>query len=238
MNDKSIKKYERDDSTENLLQETVAGIVAGITGLTSSKKGDLILSFGRILQSTLSGKFLYSLIEEWKKFKEKGKINEEYEKTTQHKECLSELLDALDKDIYDELKISTLKKIFILAATEEHSTRDDILPQQYLKICRKLSSGELLVLFAEYKMIEHCTSIGDHGLSAANLWLSKISEFSGLGCTELVENYEDVLINLRLIKKRRHDDRSGISYSLKQGRLTNLGFEIVEYIRRYEAVIE
>jgi len=56
----------------------------------------------------------------------------------------------LEKVIPDELRFSIIKRVFLVAATESVSDRNSLLPQQYMKICKKLESGEIMVLNATY----------------------------------------------------------------------------------------
>lgn len=149
---------------------------------------------------------------EWQSYREKGRVKEDYQYTEQHQECLQELLDYLDKALPDEITFNLLKNIFLVAATEEVSTRDSLLPQQYIRLCRILSPGAILVLNAAYQIVkEGQIKLGVDSHSARD-WCQEIARKSGLDFIELVENYETELIKYNLISDRRHDDRSGISY--------------------------
>jgi len=66
--------------------------------------------------------------------------------------CFTELLKFLEQDIPDPQRLELLKKIYIVAATEEKSTKESPLPVQYMQMARSLSAGELLVLFSAYRI--------------------------------------------------------------------------------------
>lgn len=144
------------DKTFLMLRETAEGLIQGLFGVAASDRKDLILSIGYIFQRARSGTFLNALLKEWERFRERGRIKDDYVNTDQHQECLQEMLDFLDRDSPDSLRFRMLKAIFLGAATETQSTRDSVLPQQYMSICRSLSSGEALVLQATYAIVEHC----------------------------------------------------------------------------------
>lgn len=101
-----------------LLKASYQTIVQTLTGIFSSKPRELILSLGYIFQRTHSTEFLLTFIEELKRYREKGKIPENYFDTEQCKECLQELLNYLDKALPDEITFTLLKKIILVAATE------------------------------------------------------------------------------------------------------------------------
>ena len=165
--------------TSDILDDTALSILEGLTGIAASKKEALILSAGYIFQGLRKGQFLNILLKEWKNYKEKGRIKDDYQYTEQHKTCLQELLDFLDKNLPDEIAFSFLKKIFLVAATESISDRESILPQQYLRICRNLSSGAILVLIRTYKIAKEQKS-GLHQLGSARIWLKELAHETAL----------------------------------------------------------
>jgi len=124
-----VPKNEGKDQTSILLHKIEKGFVEGLFGLASSDRKDLILSLGYIFQRTRSSTFLKALLQEWERYKDKGRIKEDYISSEQHQQCLQEMLDFLDRDSPDELRFTFLKRIFLTAATEKISTRDSFLPQ-------------------------------------------------------------------------------------------------------------
>jgi len=128
----------------DVLDRTITRLLEGLAGIVSSKRDELALSIGHIiLQRLTAGRFLEAFSKEWKDYREKGRIEDDYESTEQCRSCLQELLDFLDKDLPDEQRLNVLKQIFLVAATEEASTRDGHLPLQYMQIARKLTAGEV-----------------------------------------------------------------------------------------------
>ena len=220
----------KNDKTSLMLRETAKGLIQGLFGVAASDRKDLILSIGYIFQRARSGTFLNALLKEWERYREKERIKDDYVNTDQHQECLQEMLDFLDRDSPDSLRFRMLKAIFLGAATEIQSTRDSVLPQQYMSICRNLSSGEALVLQATYAIVER--GVNSSSIHATD-WLRDISKESGLESSELVEIHERKLIEKNLIAGRKYGDRSGVELGSFY-RLTPLGLAICKFITTFE----
>jgi len=208
----------------------VTALAEGLTGIATSDRKELGLSIGYIFQRLRGGQFLSQLTREWKKFQEKGRIKDDYQFTEQHKVCLQEVLDFLDKDSPDEMRFSALKQVFLLAATEEISDRHSILPQQYMKICRTLTSGEILVLNACYQMTQE--EEPSKAREPATRWLDKVAKVSGLEHPALVAFHEDELINKKLLSERLGSERGKVFLN-PYFRLTSLAYDICKYIESY-----
>jgi hypothetical protein len=232
MEKKSIAKWQCD--TADVIRETLTSLAEGLTGIAASDRKDLAFSVGHIFQSLRKGQFLSRLLEEWNSYRAKGRIRDDYVQTEQHQACLQELLLSLDHDCPDEIRFQTLKNIFLVAATEAVSDRTSLLPYQYLRLCRNMSSGEIIVLNATHKIAKQPEL---PRITGANQWLDRIVKESGLVHTSLVEIHEDELMRKHLLSGRFYGDRSGVEVK-PHFRLTTLGFELCEYIAHYEQVSE
>jgi len=127
-----------------------------------------------------------------------------------------------------------LKKIFFVAATDPDTDRESLLPHEYMRVCRRLSSGEVIVLATAFRVPE--TDFGQ--ASVATGWWRMIADRSGLAHTGLVEIHEEELMKKRLLTPRVHSDRSGVVVG-PHFRLTDLAYEICKYIEKYkEAELE
>jgi len=218
-------------STSDILDRTIRGIAEGVTGIAAAERQQWLLSLGHLLQRVRSGRFLTTLREEWSSYREKGRVKDDYVFTDQHQESLQELLDFLDQDAPDEVRFTLLKKIFLTTATETVSDRNSVLPQQYMRICRGLSSGETLVFLAAHKLAVEGTASTKPG--HAIHWLESVAQTSGLVHPELVELHERNLIEKNLITPRHYPDRSGVNLG-QHYRITNLGWEICRFITEYD----
>lgn len=231
-----VPKGKHLDKTSKLLNDTTVSLIAGFSSVAASDRKDLILSIGHIFQRLRSGSFLEALKKEWECYIEKGRIKDDYIDSEQHQECLQEMLDFLDKDSPDERRFSILKAIFLGAATETKSTRGEVLPQQYMSLCRTLSSGEVLVLQATF-------AIADRGswstIKYALDWLNVVAKESGLHTSELVEIHERKLIEKNFLTDRvthdmsqKHADKGvdiGVNY-----RLTPLAIQMCKFIKEFD----
>tara|TARA_R110002111_G_scaffold262504_1_gene338975 strand:+ start:166187 stop:166906 length:720 start_codon:yes stop_codon:yes gene_type:complete len=218
------------DKTSGFLAETFHNLIEGITGVASSEKKELYLSVGYILQRMRNGNFVRTFKGEWDKYRDKGKIKDDYLDSDQHQECLQEMLDFLDNDSPDNVRFSVLKNVFLNAATEDKSSRDDLLPQQLMRICRSLNSTEVLILQACYKLNKKNMAPASH--SAKN-WRSAIVQNSDLRFRELVESHETSLEDKGLIHRRSDPDKSHFS-QLGHFRLTGLGIRLCEFMTEHE----
>jgi hypothetical protein len=226
-------EFEKD--TSSLLKRTLKHLSEGITGLASSDRKDLILSVGHLFQSMLTGRFLNTLNYEWDDLRSKGRIKEDYEETEQHRTCLKEMLDFLDSNKPDEARFSFMKKIFLMASTEKLADRDSIIPQQYMRICRELSSAEILIISSAYKFSKNKEWNKDE--SNASAWLKKIADDSGLVQPDLVDFYDQQLINKKLITPRKGSNKDGIHQG-ENCRLTGLSKHICKFIEAYDELNE
>lgn len=228
--DNEIKPFEQD--TENVITNTLTELAEGITGIATSSKKELILSVSHTFQKMRGGQFLSALLEEWNRYKEKGKVKDDYKFTEQHKACLQQLLEFLDKDSPDEIRFKVLKQIFLVAASEEASDRDSFLPLEFMKIARSLSDGEVILLTTIWKIANNHEGEYEQHYSAAR-WIQEVTGASGMRHNELVEIHEQGLMDKRLLTSRQLGDRSGVIVK-PHYRLTELGYEFCCFIEKYE----
>ena len=229
-NKQEIKAFEQ--NTENVLTTTLTGLIEGLTGIATSSKNELILSISHTFQKMRGGQFLSHFIKEWKRYKEKGKVKDDYQFTEQHKACLQELLEFLDKDSPDEVRFKVLKQIFLVAASEEASDRDSFLPLQFMKIARSLTDGEIILLTTIWQIAKEHKGEYDQHYGAAR-WIREVTEASGMRHKELIEIHEQGLMEKRLVTPRKLADSSGVKVK-PYFRLTNLGYEFCGFIEKYE----
>ena len=103
-----------------------------------------------------------------------------------------------------------------------------------MKICRKLSTGEILVLFAAFRIAKKGYKKSEKGrVDHAGLWVNNIAKESGLKYNDLVESHEKMLEERGFLSKRQFGDRSGVNLG-DYYRLTDLGRDICEYINKYD----
>lgn len=217
--------------TGDVLDRTLQSLAEGLTGLAASEKKELMLSVGHLFQALRKGQFLSQFNREWKEFQDKGRIKEDYVSSEQHYCCFQEMLEFLDKDSPDKIRFETLKKIFFVAATDAQTEKEDVLPHEYMRVCRGLSSGELIVLGTAYRIAKEALP---NEMGQASEWVVLVAKESGLIHTALVEVHEEELMRKRLLTYRMTSGKTAIQV-MPYFRLTDLAYEMCEYIAKYKA---
>lgn len=215
-----------------LLDLTLTGLVQAVAGIAASEKKDWALSISYLTQRMRGRKFLSQLHEEIRKYQAIGAIKEDYLATEQSYACLQEILDSIDRDSPDQIRVTAMQRVFIAAALEKLSDRNSVLPAQLMRICRSLASGEVLVLSHAYEIFREndnnpskADPIGNH----SNRWREEIAKRSSLMLRELVQIHEEHLVAKQLLSGFTYPDKSGF-HMLKHQRLTPLGYELCRFI--------
>jgi hypothetical protein len=219
----------------DVISDVLTNLAEGLTGIAASDRKQWALSLGCVMQRTRGGQFLNTLWREWSHYREAGKIKDEYQFSEQAQACLQEMLDFLDNDSPDEIRFTVMKKVFLVAATEKVSKRDSVLPQQYMRICRGLSSGEILVLSAAFEISK--TAKPNQGTSPFREWLQNVAAQSGLKHPSLVEIHEEELLRKHLLVGHNVHDHNMVWFG-DHYRLTEFGYELCKFINAYEPISE
>ena len=204
-----------------------------LTGWLVSESETRKLSAGRLIQAAIKHKFLTQLGKELKEYIEKGQIKEDYLVTHKNQLSLHELLKFIDDEIPDEERFKAMKSILFVSISSEEET----LAYELMKICKKISSGGLLVLKACWDIVNRKINFDSQNRDFSKVtgrleWLNLISKQIGHSIHSLVEVYENELIELKLIGDVRHIDKSGFEKQ-KNFRLTELGLKLCEYITKF-----
>ena len=230
MSDENFEIQKSKPNTSDVLNQTILRLTEGITGIAASEQTEWMKSVGFLLQRVRSGRFLETFRNEWNSYREKGRVKDDYIYTDQHQECLQELLDFLDQDTPDQIRFTVLKNIFLISSSETISDRNSALPQQYMKICRSLSSGEVLVLLATSQLAKEHTELQNQ---SAIHWQRVVAEKAELVDGELVELHEQGLMDKKLLTPRTFPDKSGVSLG-NNFRLTGLGVNLCKFIEAFD----
>jgi len=215
---------------------TLQSLIEFLTGIAVSDKKEWALSFGYLLQRVRGGEFLKQLLAEVRKYREMGKIKDDYMSSSQCLDCLQQVLESLDKDVPDDIKFKAMKNLFLNIASEKLSSREDVLPSQLIKIFRSLSSGELLVLVSSYQAwrkgewkARQATKGNCSNSADSSYWMTEMLSLTGLQFPELIRINESLLLNKRLLSHFVYDDGSAFECS-EYYRLTALGHKLCVFI--------
>jgi len=225
-------------SLMGFLKQPTTIIAEALTGILSSERSDWKLSAGRVVQAVIKGNLLTQLGRELDNYRKKGEIKEDFLATDKNRLSLYELLKFIDGKIPDEVRFKAMKSIFLSSVAESATGKDEELAYELLRICSKLSSGDIVVLKAVYDISKNRLEPGVLGVganhSSAAEWLKDIAKQIGHDYEQLIELHEETLIRLKLITGRTSQDRSGISDPNKSFRLTSLGLALCDFITRYK----
>lgn len=224
-----------------LLKEPAVKMAEVITGVLISNKDDWKLSAGKLVQAALKSTLFQQLGREIKDYQEKGRIAEDYLVDPKNLESLHDILNFIDETPPDGNRFDAMKRLFLKSTETNISTSDQVLTHHFMKICRQLESGHLLVLKSAYDISNRRVSpkaspdpnnIDLHTHHRAN-WLAIIANQIGHGLSSLVEIYENKLIELKLITSITMPDQSGIGKT-DHFRLTDVGYKFCEFLYKNE----
>ncbi len=188
-------------------------------------------SAGELLQQIRGGNFIEELKKEWDEYREKGKVKPDYQDTDQCWDNLKEILEAIDKDMPDRIRFEAMKAVFMNSAEEKLQDRNSILPYELMKISRRLSSAQILILSSCYS-IHTKGDIDLENFSGYTQWADAIKNASKLEYREIIDFEEKGLVEAGLITGRKYGDSSGVFP--RNFRLTDLGLSLCEFIKEGE----
>lgn len=232
---KELIKFDDVKSIAEFLEQPATKMAEFITGILVSDTKDWELSAGRLVQASIQWKMFSQLGKEVKDYIDKGKIKEDFLDKEQSQQSLYDLLKFIDETTPDEDRFNAMKTLFMKSVAIDSSDEEHILSYQFMKLCKDLESGDLLMLKAAYdikngKLSQKLSSTTiDLNNKTSQTWLLNISKQIGHEIISLVEVHEDKLVNLRLISPRTLSDKSAFAKT-KYYRLTDLGYKICEYI--------
>jgi hypothetical protein len=211
-------------------------VAEALTGILVSDKKEWILSASKLVQASLKFKLLTQLGRELNGYREKGKIKEDYFATNSNQSSFNELLRFIDEEVPDEERMRAMKSIFLASISPKATEEDERLAYELMQLCRKLSSGDLLVLKATYEISKGKARGGIEVDTQKNIgaagWLQVVAHQIGHNLPSLVEAHEQRLMELRLISQRMFSDLSGFA-ATQHFRLTSSGYKLCEFISQY-----
>ena len=228
---KELINLDSEKSVMKFLQQPTVKIAEVLTGILASDMKDYKLSAGQIVQASIKGRCLTQLGKELEEYREKGKIKEDFFESDKNRMSLYELLSFIDNDVPDEERFRAMKSIFLSSVSKDAKKEDEEMAYEIMQICKRLSSGDLIILKAVYNLVQK--NEHNNGLGGVKDWLDIIAQKIGHSISSLVEVHEERLMKLKLIGDRRYSDKSGFMKT-KYFRLTELGYKLCEFISKYK----
>lgn len=228
-------KLESPEDIKNFLEKPTIAIAEFLTGLLSANNSlpaPYILSAGKIVQATVKGKLLTQLGREIEEYRKKGRIKEDYFATHRNQASLLELLKFIDDEVPDDEVFRAMKSIFLTGVSKDATMQQEEIAYQFLLLCKKLTSIEILILKTCYKVYrgEYDVNTGSNSFGD---WVSVVSEKIGYGLPELIGSSDDKLVNLGLLSPRTYGDKSGVRGG-REYRLTTLSIKLCDFITRWQ----
>jgi len=241
-----IIKFDSEENVIDFLQNPTPQIAKSLIGIfLGSGIKEWKYSLGRVLMAAFNKKnLLVQLGEEIKYYHDKKEIKENFLNSNKNKESLHELLKFIDNEVPDEERFNAMKSIFLASVSKKSKKIDEELAYQFMQICKRLSSSEILILKAAFDIYNGNIRKGipepNLGITQAISWFVVIANQIGHKMPDLIEQQEEHLINLKLITKRTQPP----NYSTTQDtfmksehfRLTPLGYELCKFITKYEKI--
>ncbi len=234
-------------TVQRYIQKPASVITEIATGILASDKKDLVLSFGHLVQSGIKLRLLDQFFKELKNYQSKGKTKDDYWDITTNQASFVELMNYIDNsETPDETVFQAMKSIFFYSISKDSGEQSEILGYQYMKLCKELSSMDLLVLKACFQIYEEKPILDQIGHTSTdpelnpfviyNKWILDISQSIANGTpTFLVIKSVEKLQNLGICIVPQYDNPKRI----RPGHgLTDLGISIGDYISVYKTSTE
>jgi len=246
MSKKEIIKIDDEKDVVNFLQNPVPQIAKSLVGIfLDSGIREWKHSLGRVIMAAFNKKnLLVQLGEEIKYYHDKKETKENYLSSNKNRESLYELLMFIDEEVPDEERFNAMKSIFLLSISKDATKEDEVLAYEFMQICKKLGSNDILILKAAFDIISRNFRKGvlkpDLDITQASSWFKAIARQIGYSISELVEQQEEYLVSLKLITKRQqlpsHSTTKDTFFKSEYFRLTPLGYKLCEFITKYEKI--
>ncbi|PIQ78690.1 MAG: hypothetical protein CO042_03245 [Parcubacteria group bacterium CG_4_9_14_0_2_um_filter_41_8] len=227
MSKEELVKVDESESIEELLNKPTLKIAEFFTGFLKAEKNEWKGSAGRLVQALVKNNLLMQLGREINTYIKEGRIKEDYLETDLNRLTLVELLKCIDEDSPDENRFEAMKKIFFEGASIDADGTKQALSYELMKVCRKLSSIDLLILAVCHDSIDEGAK--ESTVHSREQWIGQVSQKLPFGYKEFVELREENLEKLHLISGRTYSDGSGIR-NQTTWRLTPLGTKLCEFI--------
>lgn len=226
-----VKKEISLDSGEGVyhfLQQPTIAIAEFLTGLLANESSAYKLSAGKLIQGAVKGKFLSELGKEIKKYREEGRIKEDYFASNKNQLSLLELLKFIDGDVPDEEVFNTMKGIFFMSVMVDSDNAKEMVGYQLMQVCKKLTSLDIMILRTCYGIYQN-PAHGYRGITDYHSWEKIVAQEMKFDLPELVGAQDDKLVGLGLLSGRTYADKSGIRKG-REFRLTSLSIKLFDYI--------
>lgn len=155
----------------------------------------------------------------------------------------TDLLKTIDEGRIDEERFKAMKSIFYIATEKNAGREQEEMTYRLFQIAKQLSSEEIFILSANYNVVKGTSKPTQKGIEWGatrdiGYWAQIIAEQIGHNLPEIVMQYEEHLIGLKLISDRHYPiEKTRVTQHFEATsyfRLTVLGYRLCEFITKYE----
>lgn len=155
----------------------------------------------------------------------------------------TDLLKIIDEAKIDEERFKAMKSVFYIAAEKDAPREQEEMAYRLFQITKQLSSEEVLILSANYNVVKGTSKPTAKGIEwgtakEVNYWAQIIAEQIGHNIPEIILQYENHLVELKIISDRDYPgDRTRVVHRFlptSHFRLTPLGYKLCEFITKYD----
>ena len=112
---------------------TAFDLLAVAAKVVTSPK-ETVFSGLRLIRAATAHRFTEQLRAEWAKYVEDGKIKADYARTDQAQAIFADTLESLAETNFDAEQLGLLRRLFLAAASESQTDRDNLLVREYIAI--------------------------------------------------------------------------------------------------------
>jgi hypothetical protein len=223
-----VVKLQEVGALEEFLERPLTAIAETLTGALGEGAKGVWLAGGRIVQSILKGKILQQFANEFKNFREKGRIPDGFADRKYGFQTWVELMTILDEESPDPDRLEALKAMFFAINRVNVTDGEQVAAYQMWQVAKSLTSGELFLLKLVY---EQRTSYEPDNSNSYSKWENDMATAAGHSVRGLIGLNEKKLTDLGLLTPRQWDDGSGINPT--NARLTEFGLAFCDNIQNY-----
>jgi hypothetical protein len=228
-----VIKLQEVGALEEFLEQPLTAIAETITGALGEGAKGMWLAGGRIVQSILKGKIFQQFANEFRSFRKKGRIPDDFADRKYGFQTWVELMTILDEESPDPDRLEALKAMFFSVNRLNVTDGEQVAAYQMWQVAKSLSSGELLLLKLVYGQR---TSYQSDNSNSYSRWENEMANAAGHSVRGLIGLNEKKLTDLGLLTPRQWADGSGINPT--NARLTEFGLAFCDNIEKYRIEIE
>ena len=227
-----ICKLEKATVAEQFLEEPLTVIAECVSGWLHRGTKESVLAVPRVAVAALKGKAFEQFGREFEKWRESGRVPDNYAEKKYGYSSLAELLAEIDSNPTDEDRLEALKAMFLATNKSNATDGERAANYQLFQIAKRLTSGQLLLLHAAHRR----ALAGAPPVTATNNWLAALAKEMGHDVVGLVDQDEKILVANGLLTERVWADGSGVRDD--KSRLTDLAFRFCANIESYRIPVK